>query len=193
MYIGDFDHNGNPDMILANQKNGKYYPFLGKEDLEKQMPYLKKEFLSYSKMASKTMEEIFGSGLDSTIQLSATTMESMILYNNRKGGYDAKPLPMNFQWAPLYAFFVDDFNRDGYADILGAGNFYGVIPYEGRYDVRTPTVAWGRGKDGYVVTMPYDPGLMINGEARDLQPILVKGKKCILLARNNDSPVFLSY
>jgi len=193
MYIGDFDHNGNPDLILAVQNKGKYYPFLGKEDLEKQMPYLKKEFLSYSKMASKTIEEIFGSKLDSTIQFSATTMESLMLINNHKNGFNAKSLPMNLQWAPVFSFYVDDFNQDGHKDILAGGNFFGVIPYEGRYDAMPPTIAFGDGTGRFQSQLPYSDDLLISGEVRDLKLIHVNAKKCIILARNNDSLVFLSY
>ena len=193
MYVGDFDGNGISEQLLSVQKNGKYYPFAGKEDLEKQLPNLKKEFLSYSKMAGKTTEEIFDDKLSSARLFQATTMESMVLMNDRKGGFISRPLPMQLQWAPIFSFFSDDFNHDGKKDLLAAGNFYGVTPYEGRYDAVPPTLATGNGKGDFNCALPYPSSLLIPGEFRDIQLLHVQKQNCLVLARNNGQLVFLQY
>jgi enediyne biosynthesis protein E4 len=192
MYAGDFDNNGIPDQILSIQKNGEYYPFLGKEDLEKQMPYLKKEFLSYHKMAGRTTEEIFGNKLGSAILFEAATMQSVALINNRAGNFIQVPLPAQMQWASLFSFFVDDFNGDNIRDLLAGGNFYGVTPYEGRYDAMPLTIALGDDSGGWRCQLPY-PQPIITGEIRDIKPIRIAGKKCLIIARNNDSLMVLRY
>src|SRR5205085_10823282 len=51
LFCKDFDNNHNIDQVLAIAKHGKYYTFLGKETLEKQLPYINKKYLSYEKMA----------------------------------------------------------------------------------------------------------------------------------------------
>ena len=58
MYVGDFDKNQTVDQLIAVNRSGTYYPFLSKEVLEKQLPYLKKKFLSYEKMAGLTFDEV---------------------------------------------------------------------------------------------------------------------------------------
>jgi hypothetical protein len=193
MYLGDFDNNGIPEQLLAVQKDGKYYPFLGKEDLEKQLPYLKKEYLSYTKMAGRTMEEIFGKKLKDATLMEATTLSSMVLMNNRKGGFSAKPLPVQMQWAPVFAFCVDDFDHDGKKDVLAAGNFFGVRPFEGRYDAMPPTMGMGDGQGNFSCLLPYPTDLLISGEIRDLKIIRVKDHRCLVLARKNEKLIFLSY
>lgn len=193
MYYGDFDHNGIADQILAISKNGKYYPFLGKEELEKHLPYLKREFLSYSKMAGKTVEEIFGPRLNNSPLFQASTFQSIVLINDRRGGFYEKPLPTFMQMAPIFSFFADDFNHDGKTDIIAGGNFFGVAPYEGRYDAMPPTIGYGNGEGDFHCTLPYPDQLLIQGEFRDIKCIKVKNKKTLILARNNDSLIFLSY
>ena len=193
MYIGDFDENGIPEQLLAVQKNGKYYPFLGKEDLEKQLPYLRKRFPQYAEMAGKTMEEVFGDKLNTAIQLQINTMESMLLINDHKGGFIPKALPMPMQWSPIFSFAVDDFDHDGKKDLLAGGNFYGVQPFEGRYDAMPPTFGKGDGKGNFNCSIPYPPILLIPGEVRDIKKLQIRKENCLVLARNNDSLVFLKY
>ena len=43
LYVGDIDDNGSPDQILAIEREQKYYPFLGKEELEMRLPGLVKK------------------------------------------------------------------------------------------------------------------------------------------------------
>jgi len=192
MYAGDFDNNGIPEQILSIPRKGKYYPFLGKEDLEKQLPYLKKEFLSYKKMAGKTTEEIFGEKLKSASLLQAANMQSMILINERGKEFKQQPLPMQMQWAPIFSFYLDDINDDNKKDLLAGGNFYGVLPYEGRYDAMPLTIGFGDNSANFNCSIPYNEPI-ITGEIRDIKLIHINGKKCIIIARNNDALAFLRY
>jgi enediyne biosynthesis protein E4 len=194
MYLADIDNNQVQDQLLTVNRQGKEYPFLGKEDLEKQLPYLKKEYLGYSKMAGKTVSEIFGSRLDKAKHFAATALSSQLWLNDGKGNFTARQLPVPLQWAPLYSFFSSDFNKDGKADILSGGNFYGVTPYEGRYDAMLPTISLGMGNGEFKTSFPAEASLRINGEIRDLKPInLSGGRKALIVAINNQSPRFLQY
>ncbi|HEY4155233.1 MAG TPA: VCBS repeat-containing protein, partial [Puia sp.] len=193
MYVGDFDANGIPEQLLSIQKDGKYYPFLGKEELEKQLPYLKKEYLSYSKMAGKTMEEIFGEKLRKADLLQASTLASVVLMNDRKGGFIVKPLPVPMQWAPIFSFYTGDFDHDGKKDLLAAGNFFGTRPFEGRYDAMPPTLGIGDGKGNFTCRIPFADNLLISGEVRDMQTLQVRDQRFLVLARKNEKLIFLSY
>lgn len=193
MYVVDIDNNGKSDQLLAVAKNGKYYPFLGKEDLEKQLPYLKKNFLSYQSMAGKTVSEIFGDRLDSATLFQATTLASMILLNDGKGNFSATNLPSSLQWSPIYSFAIDDFNNDGKIDFLAGGNFYGTIPYEGRYDAMPLMLCIGNGKGNFKPVLPLpDAFNNIRGEVRSIQPIqLANHKKALIIAINNSNVIVL--
>lgn len=195
MYVSDIDGNKKTDQILAVARNGKYYPFLGKEDLEKQLPYLKKDFLSYKKMAGKTVNEIFGDHLNKAALFEATTLASMVLMNDGKGRFSATNLPVSLQWAPIYSFSVNDFNKDGKTDILAGGNFYGVTPYEGRYDAAPLTLCLGTGNGSFKPVLPLPETFdNINGEIRSIQSItLANHKKALIIAANNKPLTLIQY
>ena len=193
MYLGDFDQNGTREQLLAIQKDGKYYPFLGKEELEKKLPYLKKEFLHYGEMAGKTMEEIFGQRLDKCTLLEITSMASVALINDTHGGFTRIQLPDMMQWSPVYSFEVDDFDHDGKADLIAGGNFDGVIPYEGRYDAMPLVFGHGDGKGNFSSRIPVQPELLVDGEVRDLKTVSVHGKSVLVAARRNGTTKVFSY
>jgi hypothetical protein len=166
-------------------KDGKYYTFLGEG--EKQMPGLKKDFLKYRDFADKTVGEIFGSKLEQSTQFSANDFNTEVFVNDGKGNFRVNLLPREAQVAPVFAMAVKDFDGDGLPDILLGGNFYGVLPYEGRYDASLGTVLLQQ-KNGRFKSSPNrETGLLLNGEVRDIK--MLKGPRGItyfLVARNNE-------
>src|SRR5260370_41653465 len=103
-YVGNMMASYRMVQISAVQKNGKYYTFLNKENLEKQLPYLKKQYLSYGEMAGKTVEEIFGNKLDSSALFQIYTLASTVLMNDGKEHFTPSLLPAASQWSPVFDF-----------------------------------------------------------------------------------------
>ena len=195
LFVDDFDNNGALDQVLAIEKENKYYTFLGKEDLEKQLPALmRKKYPNYSSLAGQTVEEIFGEKLQHAKAYTASTLSSIMLINNGKGVYKIFKLPMQSQWSPVFAFLTGDFNLDRKTDILTAGNFYGVLPYEGRYDASYGSVLLGADAFRFNIPSPLQSGFMAEGEVRDMKTIkTVAGKTLIAVARNNQSILFYTF
>ena len=195
MFVGDILGNQHITQILAVAKNGKYYTFLNKEDLELQLPYLKKEYLSYSKMAGKTVEEIFGHKLDSIPLYQLSTLASMKLINDGKGHFTASQLPAPMQWTPIFDFAILDASGGGRADLLAGGNFFGTEPFEGRYDALPLCLYHGDGHGNFQADLPLPAPLdTITGEVRCLRPIrLANGKKAMIVGFNNGPVKLLGY
>ncbi|HEX9511728.1 MAG TPA: VCBS repeat-containing protein [Puia sp.] len=195
MYVGDMMANHRMVQIMAVQKNGKYYTFLNKENLEKQLPYLKKQYLSYGEMAGKTVEEIFGNKLDSSALFQIYTLASTVLMNDGKGHFTPSLLPAAAQWSPVFDFAPYDFNGDGELDFLAGGNFSGVTPFEGRYDAMPLELYLGDGKGGFKGTFPLPAPLdTLSGEVRSIRPIrLANGKRAMLVGFNNAPLRLLQY
>ncbi len=194
LYVFDYDNNGTNEQILAYRKGGNYYPFLGKDELEKQIPSIKKKFLKYSDFAGKTIEQIFGDDLNKAIQYKVSTLASTVFINDGRGNFSSNSLPMISQMAPVFSVYADDFNKDGKPDLLVAGNFSGVLPYEGRYDALLPAYCEGNGSGNFISRLPMKKELQISGEIRDIKKInLANSTTCLIIARNKDAPVFLAW
>lgn len=129
-YNQDLDNEGKNDFILSYPYKGKYYPFRPKSDLEMELPYLRKEWLSYQKMADKTTEEIFKDKLNGKAKLEANLFESMLI-SDVKGKRKAVNLPWLYQQSPIVSALK---TNDPQNPVLINGNFWGVVPYEGKYD-----------------------------------------------------------
>ncbi|MEP6554680.1 MAG: VCBS repeat-containing protein [Ferruginibacter sp.] len=193
LYVGDFDNNGDLDQIMAIEKNGSYYPFMSKEELEGQLPsVIKKKYLGYASFAGQTVQNIFGEKLDHAKKMTAELLSSVVLMNNKNNGFIISSLPSPVQWSPAMAFYTADFNGDGATDIFSAGNFYGVLPYEGRYDASYGTVLLNEKNNSFKTISNLQSGIMINGEVRDIKMIKTKKGNIIAVALNNDAIKFNS-
>ena len=96
MYSKSFTGVNSADQIIALARDKKYYPFLTKEIIERQLPFIKKEFLQYSEMAGKTVEEVFGSKLKDAAIFKADTLASVACLMTEKGIIILHPCPWNF-------------------------------------------------------------------------------------------------
>ena len=191
LYVKDIDNNGTLDQLLTYSHNGKEYTFLGKEELEKQLPYLRKNFLLYSSFAGKTVQEVFGGQLNNALVLQAQTLSSGIYKNDGKGNFSFEALPDQMQTAPIFSLMPDDINGDGYTDVISGGNFYGVLPYEGRYDASWGDVLLNNKNKSYYWLSPVSSGWFIRGEVRDIQKVKTAHGYLYAVARNNDSLLFM--
>lgn len=187
LYLKDFDNNGAVEQILCYTIDGKEYTFLAKDELERSLPVLKKAYLKYSEVAGKTVQYLFYDLFKEYQELEAEIMSSSCFINDGKGNYTRVDLPDELQLAPLMAFAK---NPDGVsASFVAAGNYYGVTPYEGRYDGMLPVAfSYNKQTKSFVLnsTIP-----SFDGEARDIRWLnMAGGNKVMVIARNNNSLLF---
>lgn len=190
LYSSDFDNNGIPESILTYFKSdGKSYPYYLKDDIVAQLPMLKKKFLKHVDYAGKTIEEVFDKDqLELAVVKQAYQLQSCKFINKGDGKFLMQPLPTEAQLAPVYSILADDFDNDGWVDILLAGNFCGLKPEIGRYDANYGTFYKGEPNNELVYQSPRNSGFFYKGEARSLISIsTATHKELIFLARNNDS------
>ncbi|WP_462254915.1 VCBS repeat-containing protein [Ferruginibacter sp.] len=187
LYVKDFDNNGTTEQIMAYTIDGKEYPFLAKDELERSLPVLKKAYLKYSDVAGQTVQYMFYDLFKDYQELIAEVLASSCFINDGKGNFERMDLPAELQFSPIFSFAANYNSANSY---LAAGNFYGVIPYEGRYDALQPTF-FSYNKN--ITALQYDNGLAgITGEARDTKWInYAGGGKVLIVARNNEPLIFL--
>lgn len=182
LYVNDFDRNGSIEQILCYTVEGKEYTFLAKDELERSLPVLKKAYLNYKDVAGKTVQYMFYDLFNNYTELKAEVLGSSCFINDGKGNFTRRDLPQELQLAPVMAF-APSLQKGSF---IGAGNFYGVIPYEGRYDALLPG-QFSISENSFSHLLPG-----IEGEVRDIKWINTgNGRKILALARNNNSIVFL--
>lgn len=189
LYHGDIAGMGAYDQVLALAKEGKYYPFLNKEEMERRIPMImRKKFADYSSIAGLTVEQIFGERLETAALLTINTLESIALLNQGNGHFTILPLPGPAQWSPLFTFAMADIHGDQRPELICGGNFSGVSPFEGYYDASHALIIEQNKEGNWVVQQPWQTGFSVNGEIRDIQALhTADGKLKLGIARNNDA------
>ncbi|HPH33691.1 MAG TPA: VCBS repeat-containing protein, partial [Chitinophagaceae bacterium] len=183
LYVKDFDNNGTNEQILCYTIDGKEYTFLAKDELERPLPVLKKHYLSYSEVAGKTVDYMFNDLFKNYTESKAEVLASSYFVNDGKGNFTRYDLADELQLAPVMSFVHAAATGNG-GQFVGAGNFYGVIPYEGRYDALIPSLFNADKSNRVQPALPF-----VSGEVRDMKWLNVAGKGKVLLVARNNSPL----
>ncbi|MBI5857169.1 MAG: VCBS repeat-containing protein [Sphingobacteriales bacterium] len=188
LYVKDFDNNSSVEQVMCYTLGGKEYTFLAKDELERSLPVLKKAYLKYSEVAGKTVQYMFYDLFKDYAELKAETLSSSCFINDGKGNFTRIDLPDELQLAPVMAFAKNSSDSPG--SFIAAGNFYGTIPYEGRYDALLPVIFSYQNK---TKSFTVDNKIAdFDGEARDIKWLnTAGGGKMMVIARNNNPMLFL--
>lgn len=194
LYINDFDQNGTIEQVLTRYNQGISYPLVLRNDLVSQMPYLKKKFLHFRDYKQKKISDIFTEKqLEQSIVLNAYTLSSAVWMNREGKKIERIELPIEAQFSPVYSTLVQDFDGDTFPDILLGGNLYRAKPETGIYDGSYGLLLKGQGDGTFSTLNSQESGISIKGEIRSFGSLTFRGRRLILVARNNDSIKFLNY
>lgn len=186
MMLADFDNNGSVEQIVSYPVDGNYFTVASKDELVKQIPILKKEFVRYNDFAGKTVDEIFAKfQIKEAPYLKAFQFESLVLYNQNGKKFFSKPLPIEAQFSPIAAIAVEDIDQDGYLDLILGGNTTAVSSYFGSYQGN-----WGlilKGDANGTFRNFKDSPLKIKGDVKKIEEVIVGTKKWFVFAKNNSS------
>lgn len=192
LYYYDFDGNGKKEQILSYYLHGRQLPFASKEELEKQMPGLKKKFLYAEDFAKATFEEVFPRDkLDKAEVLTANYFSNAVLINDGKLNFTVKELPWEAQLAPYRDAVIVNANNDSLPDVLLVGNYYDNNIQMGRYDADFGTLLVNKGHGAF--STENVNGLQIKGQVRHIKKIEIDHKASFILVRNNDSTMLIRY
>jgi enediyne biosynthesis protein E4 len=186
MYYQDFDNNGTSEQVLTYHVAGQEIPFATKQELERQMPFIKKKYLYAADFAKTSLPELLGAEkLNAAIQYKATQLATTVLINKSQMKFEQQPLPWQCQLSNYRAASVVDVNHDKLPDVLLMGNYYHWNVEIGRSDADYGTLLVNKGKG---IFEPQQLGkAVIKGEVRHIAPIVRNNKTVFLLAMNNDS------
>ncbi len=188
LYVHDFAGSGTPQHFLTFYKNAVSYPIAGRDEVLRAVPALSDRYPSYADFGASRIEEIFPrSVLRDAELLEAYRFESVVAWNDGDGVFRLAPLPTEAQFAPVHAVLPEDFDRDGNADVVVAGNFFGVPTVRGRYDASYGLLLLGDGAGGWTPVDMQRSNLVLRGEVRDLELASRAGGARLLVVARNDN------
>ena len=156
--------------ILTFYKHGTSYPLAGRDELVRLMPTLRSRYPSYADFGASRIQDIFSpEELRRASVRQARVFASSVALADSGGTFKLQPLPIEAQFAPVYASLAEDFDGDGRVDLLLAGNFHGVTPMLGRYDASYGLTLRGMGDGRFTPLDVQRTGLTIDGQVRDMK------------------------
>ncbi len=183
LYVSDFDRNGSTDQLLSYTVGGKEFPFLAKDEAERALPELRKHYLKYADFAGLEMKDAYYGYAEKVTPLQAESLGSAVLLGDGKGNFVRKTLSASLQLAPVFAFA-----KTGVGEYLSGGNFFDVIPYEGRYDAQ-PLAVFRTSPTGDAETINLPDLTALRQQVRDIKPVRMANGKTIFAVACNRGPL----
>ncbi len=190
LYRNDFDSNQATETLVTYYYQGKETPFASKDELSKQIPALNKKYLSYNDFAKASITDLFEKAtLQNSLQKKVYELASCYFQNNGDGTFTKIQLPFMTQISTINAMYADDFNQDGFTDVLIAGNNYEISTQLGRLDASHGLLLLND-NHGYF-NVSNDPSFDISGPARAIDKVHIGKEPYYIITRNNNTPIFL--
>ncbi len=192
LYYNDFDDNGKKEQVLTYYVNGQEIPFATKQELEKQLPILKKKFLYAEDFAKSSLNSLLGADkIDRSEKLTANFFSNALLMNKGDLQFETTPLPFEAQLSSYKDATIVNANNDSLPDILMMGNYYDNGIEIGRQDADFGTILVNKGQGKFIAETLN--GIAIKGQVRHIKPIQINSQKAFVLARNNDSTMVIKF
>jgi hypothetical protein len=157
-----------------------------RDEIQDQMQGLKKKFVHYKDYATATIENILNKNqLRSSKKLFCNTQQSVVFFNDGNGRFTEIALPVQAQFSRVSSIekIADD-------QLLIAGNFYPYRVQLGHCDASMGLILKNESREISAVA-PYESGLYLSGDVRNVRVLKSKNKSHYLLVSVNNAPLKL--
>ncbi len=168
MYFKDFDNNGTTESVLCSYIQGKRYPYVTRDELASQMNGFRNRYANYESYSNVTINDLFGEALSTAGHLSANQLETTCFLSTPANRFKVSSLPVQAQYAPVYAIAVLDFDGDGNEDVLLCGNNHHTKIRLGQMDANYGVLLQGNGKGGFRYVPQLYSGFKLTGDVRSI-------------------------
>jgi hypothetical protein len=188
IYAKDFDKNGLLDPVMCYYVNNRNHIYPTRDEMIRQINPMRGRFKTYESFAAVSFDESFTKEeLKDAFIVKAEYFQTSYFENRGNGKFSVRALPLVAQFAPVFGLLADDFNSDGFTDVLVTGNSYATEASTGRYDGMKGLLLAGDGKGNFVEDKRHGSGFRADGDVKSLTEIVVKNGGSVVLVGNNDS------
>jgi hypothetical protein len=190
LYSVDADDNGQAETIITYFYQAEETTLASKDELVKQLPGINKNFLSYADFAKADINSLFSEEiLQKAYKKEVYLLKSSYFENQGDNTFKRYDLPFEAQISSVNDIAVSDFNNDGKKDLLLVGNNFEISTQLSRLDASHGLLLLNdsNGKFKVADTRSFD----IPGACRNIEILNYQGEKYLVIARNNDQPVFI--
>ena len=191
VFADDFDENGTHDLVLSYEYKNEYVPLRGKECSTQQMPFIGDKIPTFDEFATASIEDIYGEVVTTAYQKKVTEFSSVILVNNGDMTFKVNKLPELAQTIPILSSETYDINKDGYEDLIVAGNIYNTEVETPRLDNQFAVVLLSNKIDNYKAIGPENTGLYTNGNTKSIKIVGDNNPLLIIANNNGNSETFI--
>ncbi|HTD67542.1 MAG TPA: VCBS repeat-containing protein, partial [Candidatus Limnocylindria bacterium] len=165
IYYGDFTGSGRVDGIEAYVSDGRVVPWRDLETLSRSLPWLRQKLPTHHAFAKASIADVLDERTVRATELQVNWLASTA-FLNRGNHFEARPLPIETQFAPAFGIVAADFDGDGDEDIFLAQNFFETDGETSRYDAGRGLLLYGNGRGEFTSVSGQENGLMLYGEQR---------------------------
>ncbi|MEA5425731.1 VCBS repeat-containing protein [Arcicella lustrica] len=188
LVYGDFDQNEAIDPFLCYYVQGKAYPLVSRDEALNQVFALRRKFTNYASYAEAELKDMLSpEQLKLADTLTANTFQSVVLENKGNGTFQPIALPIEAQFAPVYAINLIDVNKDGFDDLILAGNQFHSRIKIGKMDANYGMLFINKRNCQFEYLPQYQAGFQVKGEVRDILTTKNKNGQQVHFFRNNDT------
>jgi len=186
LHVNDFDQDGRAEALITSFLQGTEAPVHYRDDLLTWLYALRKELPDYQTYAEASWEALFPPDVRAGSEVTTVDQSASVWVEATPGGFVLHPLPVEAQFAPVHGIAIDDYDADGYPDLLLAGNSSATESNTGRYDGLNGLLLRGDGRGSFQPAPFTESGFYLPGDGKALASLrLADGRTLILAARNN--------
>ncbi len=187
IFVYDFDSNNSLDIAMGYHQEGKLYPVNNFRKTLRQNSEVKDKIKTNNDFSVATLNDIYGEeNLNNALHYKIQTLATSYIENIGAGKFEITPLDNRTQISNINSILIRDIDRDGYKDLVLAGNLYASEPEITRNDAGIGL--WLRGDgNGHFNSIPFiESGLYIPGDLRHLELVKTQEGLLLMCAKNND-------
>lgn len=190
MYLNDFDENGSVDPVMTYFYKNTETAFSSKDELDAQMPFIKKKYPKYADYARADFADILPADkMKKASILKVYELGNCYFENLGDNKFKKHLLPFEAQVSRVFDIEKYDFDQDGYLDLFLVGNDYEISTQLGRLDASHGIILLNNRKGGFDVSENIMP--KIRGAARSIEKMNIGGVPHFIITINNGKTVVL--